>query len=371
MERQFLGKRKPYFMEDLPSKRSMRTIACTNSGTQTCYIIYGTRNTSPYLLELNLPLVNTQGFAIRDYVAGDAFGTSAASAGDFNGDGLDDVIIGAPQINNGGNAGKVYIIYGTNSKPDTYFAPINVSSLNATQGFYITDGTIGYAPTNNYFGTSVSSAGDFNVDGLNDVIIGTSSALGNSYILYGTNSTPSSMNVASLTATQGFTITGANTKNSYSVSVASAGFFYGGGFTSDVVIGTQGTCYVVYGVPSIINSPTVSLTNAPTNSANRLIPTWVKPIKLAADTAKHVWDSAPPNYIKSWFSKESWNNYFDSVEKSVLDYSKSVVEETPSYHNPHFGKSTLNTNVPTINNTYPDIGSLYLPDSIISGMIGK
>ncbi|MBI3189586.1 MAG: FG-GAP repeat protein, partial [Ignavibacteriales bacterium] len=90
--------------------------------------------------------------------AGDAFGTSVSKAGDINGDGYDDLLIGAPgNDDNGANAGKVYLIVSNT---------ISVASSNST--FYGYQGTI---DNNQDYGSAVSGAGDFNNAGFDDFMI--------------------------------------------------------------------------------------------------------------------------------------------------------------------------------------------------------
>jgi len=87
--------------------------------------------------------------------ATDMFGNLVSGAGDVNGDGYDDVIIGAPQNDSAGdNAGSAYIFFGGPAMD-------SVADVNLT----------GEA-TCDWFGYSVSGAGDFNGDGYGDVIIG-------------------------------------------------------------------------------------------------------------------------------------------------------------------------------------------------------
>lgn len=57
---------------------------------------------------------DTTGFQILGGTSGDSLGASVSGAGDVNGDGIDDVIVGAPLE---GNKGAAYVIYGSNPPP--------------------------------------------------------------------------------------------------------------------------------------------------------------------------------------------------------------------------------------------------------------
>ncbi|MFO7619338.1 MAG: hypothetical protein R6W91_06785, partial [Thermoplasmata archaeon] len=90
---------------------------------------------------------------------GDRFGFSVHGAGDIDGDGYDDIIIGAPyNENNGTGAGAVYIFNGSASMD---------AEISASNADYIKNGTAG-----SHFGWSVGYAGDLDDDGHNDVIVG-------------------------------------------------------------------------------------------------------------------------------------------------------------------------------------------------------
>ncbi|MDP4156965.1 MAG: integrin alpha, partial [Bacillota bacterium] len=200
-------------------------------------------------------LSSAQGFMIegaaRDYKSGYSVGL----AGDFNGDGLSDIIIGAPEINDYGEPRRSYIIYG---QKGGYLTPFDLASLNASQGVII-DGATKYDGS----GSSVGLAGDFNGDGLSDVIIGAPlannhrAAAGRSYIIYGRQGGyPAPIDLKSLTADQGIIIEGAaaNDKSGYSVGLAGD---FNGDSLSDVIIGapdanpqgrsSAGSSYVIYG----------------------------------------------------------------------------------------------------------------------------
>jgi hypothetical protein len=100
----------------------------------------------------------------------DFAGESVASGGDVNGDGIDDVIVGAPSAAGpaGVGSGSVYVVFGRRAAtPAVSRAAIAVDDPTTTQGFRIT-GPV----ANGHAGASVASAGDVNGDGLDDVIVG-------------------------------------------------------------------------------------------------------------------------------------------------------------------------------------------------------
>ncbi|HRT54910.1 MAG TPA: integrin alpha, partial [Flavobacteriales bacterium] len=85
------------------------------------------------------------------------YGLSVCTAGDLNGDGRSDVVIGAPYtlVGGGGNTGRVYVHYGTNSGITTVPSLV----LNGPQA-------------GGLYGSAVSTAGDVNGDGFSDLLIG-------------------------------------------------------------------------------------------------------------------------------------------------------------------------------------------------------
>ena len=88
---------------------------------------------------------------------------SVSSAGDINGDGFDDLIVGSPEAYSYGY-GSSCVVFG---RASGFNAALDLSSLDGTNGFRLN----GVAVYNNS-GSSVSSAGDINGDGFDDVIIG-------------------------------------------------------------------------------------------------------------------------------------------------------------------------------------------------------
>lgn len=98
-----------------------------------------------------------------DIVAAAPIATIAA-AGDVNGDGYGDILLGAPSTgtNDLFRTPKVYVVFG---KPDT--AEVNV---DVEGGFVVQD--FANQGLREAFGSSLASAGDVNGDGLDDVLIG-------------------------------------------------------------------------------------------------------------------------------------------------------------------------------------------------------
>ncbi|CAC9622677.1 hypothetical protein [uncultured Gammaproteobacteria bacterium] len=215
------------------------------------YVIFGkTDNTV-----INLSDIGTGGFVINGENAGDKSGYSASNAGDVNGDGLDDLIVGASKADPSGrtDAGKSYIVFG---KTDN--TAINLSAIaNGTGGFVINSEKVGI----NWNTILVSNAGDVNGDGLDDLIIGVKSAspngkahAGRSYVIFGkTNNTAIDL---SAIGTAGFVINGEKSGDWSGVSISTAGDVNGDGL-DDLIVGADqvdlngklqiGKSYVVFG----------------------------------------------------------------------------------------------------------------------------
>ena len=129
------------------------------------YFYYGSRARFPADLTPALELENPTDQSGR-------FGLSISPAGDVNGDGFSDVIVGAPlQANPAENEGNAFVFYGSR---------LGFPSDGDPRTFDSPDSAVG-----GWFGLSVSSAGDVNGDGLFDVIIGTGLGQDTAYVFQG------------------------------------------------------------------------------------------------------------------------------------------------------------------------------------------
>ncbi|WP_445013901.1 beta strand repeat-containing protein, partial [bacterium endosymbiont of Bathymodiolus sp. 5 South] len=242
------------------------------------YVVFGKANSNAINLSTIADANNpTGGFVINGEVANDRSGYSVSSAGDVNGDGLDDLIVGAWDSETW--TGKSYVVFGKANS-----SAINLSAIadanNPTGGFVI-NGEV----ANDRSGYSVSSAGDVNGDGLDDLIVGATYAdpsgksnAGKSYVVFG-KADGSAINLSAIAAannpTGGFVINGEATSDYSGGSVSSAGDVNGDGL-DDLIVGTQGAdpsgksfagkSYVVFGKvnSSAINLSAIADANNPT-----------------------------------------------------------------------------------------------------------
>ena len=214
---------------------------------QRSYVLFGNRNGFDAAIALSA-LGGTVGFRID----GEAVGSPTVSAaGDVNGDGLNDLLVGEPSA--AGNSGSAYVVYGRSSG---FSSPLLLSSLSSTEGFRL-DGEL----ANDRAGVALAGAGDLNGDGMDDLLIGTGRAdpnfgvIGISYVVYGRSSFPATLALASLDGINGYALTGEVARDFMGASVSGAGDLNGDGL-DDLVVGASrsdmsannaGRSYVVFG----------------------------------------------------------------------------------------------------------------------------
>jgi hypothetical protein len=185
---------------------------------------------SQYSASFDLKQLNgANGFVLNGIHLGDQSGYPVSSAGDVNGDGLADLLIGADIAGN--TAGQSYVVFGSRSAWPSSFS---LSALNGANGFMLN----GINP-GDYSGVAVSS-GDVNGDGLADLLIsasGVSNNAGQSYVVFGSRSAwPSSFSLSTLNGSNGFMVNGINAGDQSGSAVSSAGDVNGDG-VADLLIG--------------------------------------------------------------------------------------------------------------------------------------
>ena len=156
---------------------------------------------------------------------GELAGWSVASAGDMNGDGYDDILIGAPSGLSG--TGKAYLVLGRDGLG-------GVIPLGEADAIYVARSAGDFA------GFSVAGAGDVNGDGYDDLLIGAperSSGDGEAYLILGNNGPfPTTVNLSNA----GRTYFGSSIAPSLGYAVSGAGDVNADGFADILVSFTGG-----------------------------------------------------------------------------------------------------------------------------------
>jgi len=228
-----------------------------NSDAGSSYVVFGRSGGFASVISLST-LNGSNGFRLDGVAAVDRSGSAVSAAGDINGDGIDDLIIGAFGADPSGNsnAGSSYVLFG---RSGGFTSSINLSTLGGSNGFRLNGVALG-----DYSGRAVSAAGDINGDGIDDLIIGAyradpngNSNAGSSYVVFGrSGSFASVISLSTLNGSNGFRLDGVAAGDLSGRAVSAAGDINGDDI-DDLIIGAQladpngnsgaGSSYVVFG----------------------------------------------------------------------------------------------------------------------------
>ena len=180
--------------------------------------------------------LSTADYHFTGIAAGDSAGGAVASAGDVDGDGLDDVLIGARQADTqaGLDVGHAYVVLG--------------ASLGATAAMDLgaADFVLTGVAAGDAAGVSVAGIRDVDIDGLDDIIVGAlssdavGSGAGAAYVVLGKSLTTPLIELS----TADYTFVGEANGDNAGVSVAGAGDVDGDAIP-DILIGANDAGYLI------------------------------------------------------------------------------------------------------------------------------
>jgi hypothetical protein len=278
----------------------------------------------------------------------------SVSTGDFNNDNCTDIILGCPSCLSA--AGATYVVFGKKGGYDY----IDLTALNPTQGFVVTG-----ISQSDQSGYSVTAT-DLNHDGFDDVVIGVPYVkvvdqyyAGAAYIIYGSNTVQSNIDLGLLSVTQGTIVTGFNYFSNVGWSVSGVGDMNGDGF-ADLLVGAPrelssgghdrssptGVVYFLQGKGFLANVPTTSPTRAPTPAPTTpIIPA---PIVTVSSSGDNVYANKTYSRIRS-----SYNSGVSKAGDFNGDGLEDIMVLAPTENNQHgktyviFGQNPLFTSLRT------------------------
>lgn len=215
------------------------------------FVVFGQR--AGTAVELSAIEAGNGGFVINGVNFNDQSGFSVSNAGDVNGDGFADLIVGVSGDSpHGAYSGASFVVFGK-----TTGAAVELSAIEAGNGGFVINGVSG----GDQSGQSVSNAGDVNGDGLDDLIVGAvgddphGNDSGASFVVFG-QTAGTAVELSAIEAGRGgFVINGVSEDDSSGRSVSNAGDVNGDGF-ADLIVGApfddpngiySGTSFVIFG----------------------------------------------------------------------------------------------------------------------------
>jgi hypothetical protein len=227
------------------------------------YLLFGGADAQPPKIYAG-SLDGSDGFSIHGTGGDSHLGRALDGSGDFNGDGFDDLLIGAYTATALGrdSSGAGYVIFGHDQATPRRF---NIDALDGSNGFQIA----GHS-SEDRTGREISNAGDFNGDGFDDILIGADFIdreftpdqaaaynVGGAFLIYGSASgMPALIDLARLDASEGLRFEGENQNDRAGMGARGVGDVNGDGF-ADIALGAvradsngfidNGPVYVVFG----------------------------------------------------------------------------------------------------------------------------
>jgi hypothetical protein len=228
-------------------------IAVSAANGDHAYVILGQAGGYAPTLSLDA-MTSAQGFEINGLNSYSAIGNGISAAGDFNDDGIDDFVVGAPGAHSDGHVynGGAFVVFGRAAGSGGFGSTLDLTTLDGTNGFAIVGAST-------YDGLSAPvRTGDLNADGIDDILVVGYGAPGGSYYgvayaIFGrAGAGPATVNVSSLDGTQGFAIVGPLQEGREIMNAVAPGDVDGDGL-ADILVSSYrpdnntGAAYIIYG----------------------------------------------------------------------------------------------------------------------------
>lgn len=172
----------------------------------------------------------------------DILGFKVSRAGDFNGDGIDDMLFGGALSGcSDSDNGSAYVLFGD---ANGFSTPFNVASLDGSNGFQIMG-------DHENFANAISLAGDVNADGFDDLLIARGSLDNATFVIYGKSSLlPANIDIASMDDSIGVKINAGGADVSYIGDINNDGiddFMFSNAIGLSPSAQVTGAAYIVFG----------------------------------------------------------------------------------------------------------------------------
>ena len=224
-------------------------------GTSVAFVIFGANGLGASG-SFDLASINgSNGFIINGENDNDDAGRTVSTSGDVNGDGINDILIGARLARDSVGVGAIYVVFGASDLGIT--GSLELSALDGAKGF-VAKGIS--SPTDSSPGLHVSILGDINNDGVDDfATISNREEFMNNYVVFGANNLGEggTFDLSLLNGSNGFVFNGF-----LDVAVSGAGDFNGDGI-DDMLVGNSfspiKTAYLIFGASNIGGSGALDL----------------------------------------------------------------------------------------------------------------